>query len=150
MADTRALYEQVILDHTKKPRNFREMEPCDHRVEGFNPLCGDKFTIYIKMDGDTIADVSFQGVGCAISKASASMMTEALRGKTRDEAKVLFGRFHHMVTAPQDEELDEEALGKLRVFGGVRAYPVRIKCATLPWHTVDSALSGDKENVTTE
>lgn len=150
MTDTRALYEQVILDHTKNPRNFKALEHCDHTLEGYNPLCGDQFTIYVKMDGDVIADIAFEGHGCAISKASASLMTATLKGKTVEEAKQIFESFHAMVTSDPEAPIDEEAVGKLRVFGGVREYPIRIKCATLAWHTLNAALSGGHDSVSTE
>ena len=151
MPDSRALYEQVILDHNKNPRNFSELDPCDCKSEGFNPLCGDHFTVYLEMDGERIGKAAFTGVGCAISKSSASIMTTILAGKTLDEAKELFTEFHRMVTSEPGSPLAEEALGKLRVFGGIREFPVRIKCATLPWHTAMAALEGkDESTVTTE
>jgi nitrogen fixation NifU-like protein len=150
MSESRALYEQVILDHNKNPRNFRAIEPCDHKVEGYNPLCGDQYTIYLKVDGDTISDVSFTGAGCAISKSSASLMTSILKGKTIEEAEELFTRFHRMVTSEPDSPIDEKEMGKLRVFSGVREFPVRIKCATLPWHTLAAAIEGRNSTVTTE
>ncbi|MBI2432347.1 MAG: SUF system NifU family Fe-S cluster assembly protein [Candidatus Hydrogenedentes bacterium] len=150
MSETRALYEQVILDHNKNPRNFRDMKDATKHVEGFNPLCGDHFTVYVKLDGNTISDVAFKGSGCAISKASASVMTTELKGKTREEAQAVFKRFHLMVTSPVDETVDEDALGKLQVFSGVREYPVRIKCATLAWHALMAALENKQELVTTE
>ena len=147
---SRALYEQVILDHNKNPRNFREMPDATRHIEGFNPLCGDHFTIYLKMDGNTISDVSFKGAGCAISKSSASVMTTLLKGKTREEAEVLFQRFHHLDTSPMDVEVDETNLGKLQVFSGVREFPVRIKCATLAWHALIAALEEKADPVSTE
>jgi len=150
MPDAHALYEQVILDHNKKPRNFGALTGADRRVEGYNPLCGDQFTFFVKMDGDTIAAVTFDGAGCAISKASASIMSVVVQGKTRREAQALFARFHAMLTAPPDAPVDEAGLGELRVFGGVRAYPVRVKCATLPWHALHAALEGIEARVTTE
>lgn len=150
MADKRTLYEQVILDHNREPRNYGEMLNADLHAEGYNPLCGDQFTIYIKMDGDTITDIRFEGAGCAISKSSASVMTTLLKGKTREEAAVLVDRFKAMITSEPDAALDAEALGKLMVFSGVREYPVRIKCATLAWHTLISALDGEKEAISTE
>ena len=150
MSDNRALYEQIILEHNKKPRNFREMEDADRQVEGYNPLCGDHFTIYVKTDGNTITDVSFTGAGCAISKSSASIMTAMLKGKTHDEAKAIFESFHDMVTSDPNSDFDAGALGKLKVFGGVREFPLRIKCATLAWHTLASALEGHEDPVTTE
>jgi len=150
MAGTRALYEQVILDHAKNPRNFRALEPCDCKCEGFNPLCGDQFTIYLRLDGDIIKEVGFTGAGCAISKSSASVMTTILKGKTIPEARALFTRFHQMVTSEPNSPLPEDALGKLAVFGGVRDFPVRIKCATLAWHTLSAALDGKDRPISTE
>jgi nitrogen fixation NifU-like protein len=150
MANNRALYEQVILDHNKSPRNFHKMDAPSVKIEGFNPLCGDQLTLYLKFDGDTIKDVSFEGVGCAISKSSASVMTEVLKGKTKEEAKALFEKFHTMITADPEVPLDESELGKLRVFGGVREFPVRIKCATLAWHALLSALNGEGVVISTE
>jgi nitrogen fixation NifU-like protein len=150
MSSNRALYEQVILEHNKKPRNFHEMADADRQVEGYNPLCGDHFTIYVKMNGDVIEDVSFSGAGCAISKSSASLMTTLLKGKTRKEAEALFLKFHTMVTSSPDSPINEEGLGKLRVFAGVRDFPIRIKCATLAWHSMLSALDGKVEAVSTE
>lgn len=150
MSDKRALYEQVILDHNKKPRNFEKLADATHEAEGYNALCGDQFTIYLKMDGDRIDEVTFHGAGCAISKSSASVMTTLLKGKTRKEAEELFKRFHSLVTSTPDTPVDESNLGKLMVFSGVREYPVRIKCATLPWHTMLAALDGKKEKISTE
>jgi len=150
MSDLRELYQQVILDHNKSPRNFKTLEDANHSSEGFNPLCGDHINIYMKMDGDRIADLSFQGSGCAISKASASLMTDALKGKTREEAESLFERFHDLVTADMDSTPDTSSVGKLAVFAGVREFPARIKCATLAWHTLNAALKGKDEPVTTE
>jgi nitrogen fixation protein NifU and related proteins len=146
MSDLRELYQDVILDHHKKPRNFRKLEQCRH-VEGYNPLCGDKVTVYVKLDGDRIRDVSFEGSGCAISTASASMMTESLKGKTLAEAEDLFRSFHNLITG---KSTDESHLGKLVVFGGVREFPVRVKCASLPWHTFHAALEGEDKTVSTE
>jgi len=146
------LYQSVILDHNSKPRNFREMESFTHRIEGYNPLCGDHFTVFLKLDGDLVADISFVGTGCAISKASTSLMTAAVKGKTRPEALEIFERFHHLITADLDEELDLESVGKLAVFSGVREFPARVKCATLSWHTLRTGLTEDESNspVTTE
>lgn len=146
----RALYEQVILDHNKNPRNFREIAEPDRELKGYNPLCGDQFTIYVKFDGDVIADVAFKGSGCAISKSSASVMTTELKGKTRAEALEIFNRFHHMITSAPDAPMDEDALGKLRVFSGVREFPVRIKCATLAWHAMAAALENKQGQISTE
>lgn len=150
MTSSRALYEKVILDHNKKPRNFGRLENADHEAEGYNALCGDQFTVFLKMDGDTIDEVQFDGAGCAISKSSASVMTTLLKGHSVDEARATFKRFHDMITSDHDAELDEKELGKLMVFSGVREYPVRIKCATLAWHTMLAALEGKKEAISTE
>ena len=144
----RELYQEVILDHTKNPRNFREIENASHDAKGHNPLCGDRLSLYILVEDGVIRDVSFKGAGCAISTASASMMTEALKGKTEVEAEALFGAFHDVVTGKKGAE--EEALGKLAVFAGVRDYPVRVKCATLAWHTLKAALVDKEEAVSTE
>lgn len=146
----RALYEQVILDHNKNPRNFREIKDADRTLEGYNPLCGDQFTIYLKFEGDKIADIAFKGSGCAISKSSASVMTSELKGKTRDEALAVFNKFHHMITSAPDVPLDADELGKLAVFSGVREYPIRIKCATLAWHALSAALENKQAPVSTE
>lgn len=151
MADNRALYEKVILDHNRSPRNFGRMEAPDREAEGYNALCGDQFRVYLKMDGDRVADVKFEGAGCAISKSSASVMTTEIRGKTREEIQALFDRFKGMITSDPGTPVDAEGLGKLAIFGGVREFPVRVKCATLAWHTALSALKGDaKEPVSTE
>ncbi|MFL5244654.1 MAG: Fe-S cluster assembly sulfur transfer protein SufU [Gemmataceae bacterium] len=147
MSDLRELYQQVILDHQKKPRNFRKLEGSSRHVEGFNPLCGDKVTVYLKLEGDVVKEVTFQGTGCAISTASASMMTEMLKGKTLAQAERLFANFHDLVTGKSDRT---EELGKLAVFAGVREFPVRVKCATLPWHTFQAALHGEDKTVSTE
>jgi nitrogen fixation NifU-like protein len=150
MSELRDLYQEVILDHNKTPRNFREIAGADHSAEGFNPLCGDKLTLYLKLEDGVIRDIGFQGSGCAISKASASMMTAELKGKTAQEAEDLFARFHKMVTAETDEGIDPLELGKLAVFQGVREFPMRVKCASLAWHTLRAALSGTEKTVTTE
>jgi nitrogen fixation NifU-like protein len=138
MASLDELYQSVILDHHRAPRNFRVMDPFDRTSRGYNPLCGDTVTLWLRMDGDRIADVSFQGQGCAISKASASLMTMAVQGKTRDEAMVIFRRFHAVVTG--EPPADDVPLGKLEVFRGVAQYPVRVKCASLAWHALKDAL----------
>ncbi len=148
MADLRELYQELILEHSKNPRNFRALEQPDRKVEGFNPLCGDHFTIFMKLDGEVIKDISFQGTGCAISKSSASVMTQTLKGKTRVEAEELFQRFHDLVTGNSSEGAEE--LGKLAVFSGVSEFPVRVKCASLAWHAMHAGLEGEKEAVTTE
>ena len=149
MSDVNELYQEVILDHNRRPHNFRAIDAASAKQEGYNPLCGDRLTLYVKLDGDRITDVSFQGTGCAISKASASLMTEALKGKTVDEARALFDRFHEMVTsAPETPAAD---LGKLSVLAGVREFPTRIKCASLAWHTLKAAVSdAAAEPVSTE
>ncbi len=148
MAGLRDLYQEVILEHSKVPRTYREMAGADHKAEGFNPLCGDRFTVYMHLDGDIIRDISFQGSGCAISKASASMMTQMLKGKTREEAETLFGKFHDLVTG--HGRPSEEEIGKLAVFSGVSEFPARVKCATLAWHTLQAALEGQQDAVSTE
>ena len=150
MSDLRELYQEVILDHNKNPQNYRPMPDATQVQEGFNPLCGDHLHVYLKMNGDVIQDVSFEGSGCAISKASASLMTTVLKGKTRPEAEKLFEQFHHLVTSALNEEPDTVALGKLAVFAGVREFPVRVKCASLAWHTVHAALDQKSTIVSTE
>ncbi len=150
MTDLRELYQEMILDHGKRPRNFCETTDADRQADGHNPLCGDKIRVYVKLDGDRIESVTFQGSGCAISTASASMMSEALRGKTLAELEELFGAFHGVVTGSSDEPDSDEGLGKLVVFSGVREFPMRVKCATLPWHTLRAALDRKKDAVTTE
>ncbi len=149
MPDLRDLYQEVILEHSKAPRNYRELQDADHKAEGYNPLCGDRFTIYLEMEGDRIRDIAFKGSGCAISKASASMMTQSLKGKTRAEADELFKNFHRVVTG-QAENGDVDQLGKLAAFSGVSEFPLRVKCATLAWHTLEAALEGKQEAVSTE
>ena len=148
MSELRELYQDVILEHSKTPRNYRELQAADHKAEGYNPLCGDHFTVYVNMDGDAIRDVTFQGSGCAISKASASMMTQALKGKSKEEASKLFEQFHELVTGHANGT--REQLGKLAVFSGVSEFPVRVKCATLAWHTLQAALEGKQDKVSTE
>jgi nitrogen fixation protein NifU and related proteins len=145
--DLQDLYQEVILDHNKRPRNFRTIED-GRKAEGFNPLCGDRLTVYLKIDDGRIQDASFQGSGCAISKASASLMTDSVKGKTIEEAEALFERFHQMITRPADEAVED--LGKLSVFAGVRQFPVRVKCASLAWHTLHSAIAARDEVVSTE
>lgn len=150
MPELRELYQEVILDHTRNPRNFRAMKDADREAVGHNPLCGDRVTVYLKMDGDRIADASFQGQGCAISKSSASMMTDAVKGKTKAEAEALFGRFHEVVTAEPGKPAKADDLGKLAVFQGVSEFPLRVKCASLAWHTLKAALESRKGDVSTE
>ena len=149
MSELSELYQAVILDHNKKPRNFHKLETANHKAEGYNPLCGDQLTVYVELEGDAVKDVSFEGTGCAIFKAAASMMTQAVKGKTKQESEVLFDEFHRMVTEQLDEENEPNQLGKLKIFAGVREYPVRVKCATLSWHTLVAALK-DQGKVSTE
>jgi nitrogen fixation NifU-like protein len=149
MSELNELYQQVILDHNKKPRNFRKLENANHTAEGYNPLCGDQLTIYVNVAGDAVQEIAFEGSGCAISKAAASMMTQAVKGKTREQAETLFREFHSMVIGELDAEIDENSLGNLKIFAGVRDFPVRVKCATLPWHTMQAALN-KQERVSTE
>ena len=149
MSELSDLYQEVILEHNKNPRNFREIADADQYADGKNPLCGDALRVYVAMDGDKIADVAFKGSGCAISKASASMMTQAVKGKTREEAEAIFGEFHKMVTGELDIETDDNDLGKLRIFSGVLEFPARVKCASLSWHTLNAALHGE-DAVSTE
>jgi nitrogen fixation protein NifU and related proteins len=150
MSDLRDLYQEVILDHYKKPRNFRRLEHAHRQADGYNPLCGDKLSVFIQVENGIVKDIGFIGAGCAISTASASMMTESLKGKTESEAKAIFERFHRLVTNNSDPLPDPSTMGKLAVFSGVREYPVRVKCATLAWHTMRAALEGSKETVATE
>ena len=149
MSELSELYQQVILDHNKKPRNFRVLEGANRVSEGLNPLCGDQLTVYMLMDDGVVRDLSFVGTGCAISKAAASMMTQAVKGKSRDEARALFEEFHRMVTGELDESSEPNHLGRLTIFAGVRDYPARVKCASLPWHTMHAALEGE-DTATTE
>ena len=148
--DLRELYQEVILDHNKRPRNFRVPDPVNRRAEGYNPLCGDKITVFLYVEGDVIKDLGFQGSGCAISKASASMMTDALKGKTMEQANAFFDQFHAMVTAPATSGVETDALGKLAVLAGVREYPMRVKCASLAWHTMKAAMQAEHDVVSTE
>lgn len=150
MSSERSLYEKVILDHNKAPRNFGEMADSTAKAEGYNALCGDQFTVYVKMNGDLIDSIQFSGTGCAISKSSASVMTTLVEGKSRGHAVSLFEAFREMVTSEPGSALDADALGKLMIFNGVREYPMRIKCATLPWHTLVAALQGKEDAVSTE
>ncbi len=150
MSDLSSLYQEVILDHSKRPRNFHAIENADHRANGSNPLCGDKVTIYVHLVGNRIEDISFQGSGCAISTASASLLTETLKGKTREEAQVLFEAFHKLVTGKSVDSAGGPPLGKLAVFSGVSEFPVRVKCASLAWHTLRSALDNNAAVASTE
>lgn len=148
MSDLRELYQQVILDHNKNPRNFHEIAGA-RRVEGYNPLCGDHYTVFVQIEGNTIKDVGFTGSGCAISKASASVMSSTVKGKTTDEAQSLFDTFHKLVTGDMSA-LSAADLGRLAAFSGVSEFPARVKCATLAWHTLRTALNGQEEKVSTE
>ncbi len=143
MSELNELYQETILEHNKNPRNFRAIEDADQYADGKNPLCGDALRVYISLDGDTVTDVAFKGSGCAISKASASMMTQAVKGKTKHEAEAIFEEFHKMVTGEIDIETDENDLGKLKIFAGVLEFPARVKCASLSWHTLNAALRGE-------
>ena len=150
MYDLDELYQEVVMVHNRRPRNFRTLEGANRKAEGFNPLCGDEFTLYLKLQDDVIVEVGFQGRGCAISKASASMMTESIKGKSKAEAEKIFEAFRHMVTRKPGEEYDADSLGDLEILRGVSAYPVRIKCATLSWHALQSALNSPGDTVSTE
>jgi nitrogen fixation NifU-like protein len=150
MSDLRELYQEVILDHNKRPRNFGTLDHPSRTARGHNPLCGDRLTLQIAMEGDRIAQVAFEGSGCAISKASASLMTEAIKGHTVAEAEALFDRFHALVTTPPDQAVSTEGLGKLAVFAGVREYPARVKCASLAWHTMKNAVEAVPVTARTE
>jgi len=149
MSDLRELYQQVILDHNKNPRNFRELSHPTRKVEGYNPLCGDHYTVYLDLDGDTIKDIGFTGNGCAISKASASVMSSSVKGKSVADAERMFDVFHKLVTG-ENSGLDAADLGRLAAFSGVSEFPARVKCATLAWHTLNTALKGEGETVSTE
>ena len=146
--DLMELYQQVILDHSRQPRNFRVIADANRDAEGFNPLCGDQIHVYLKVEGDTIEDIAFQGSGCAICTASASIMTQNLKGKTVSSATSTFDAFHDLLT--KDDSVDAEDLGKLSVFAGVRKFPIRVKCATLPWHTLVAGIQRQHDPVTTE
>jgi nitrogen fixation NifU-like protein len=148
MPDLRELYQQVILDHNRNPRNFKRLDPADRTAEGYNPLCGDHYTLYLNLDGDTIREIGFQGSGCAISKASASVMTSIVKGKSVADADALFRKFHDLVTGTSTE--DPETMGRLAAFAGVREYPTRVKCAILAWHALQNALQGVGEVASTE
>ncbi len=150
MADLRELYQELILEHSKAPRNYREPATANHKAEGYNPLCGDRFTVFLDVEGDRIRDIGFQGAGCAISKASASLMTQSVKGKTRAEAAMIFEQFHTLVSGQADSKGDMSALGKLTVFSGISEFPARVKCATLAWHTLQTALMGNQEVASTE
>jgi nitrogen fixation NifU-like protein len=149
VTDLQDLYQELILDHGSRPRNLKKLAGANHTADGYNPLCGDKVKVYVNLDGEVVKDISFEGAGCAISTASASIMTETLKGKTRAEADALFEMFHDLVTG-QQRKLDSPELGKLAVFSGVSEFPMRVKCATLSWHTLRAAIKGKEEVVSTE
>ncbi len=152
MTNLNELYQEILLEHNNKPRNFRQLEDANRQADGYNPLCGDQITLYLKVEDDVIADIAFQGVGCAISRASASMLTQSVKGQTLDRAEKIFDDFHAMITEP-DAAVDYDALGDLEMLSGVSAFPTRIKCATLAWHTLHAALEnpeGVETSVTTE
>lgn len=148
MSDLSELYQEVIFDHYRRPRNRGVLAGANRKAEGYNPLCGDKVTLYLKIEDGIVKDVSFEGTGCAIATASASLMTEALKGKTEAQVQALFGRFHEMVTA--SDAAPQAEMGKLSVLSGVREFPARVKCATLAWHTLQAALHGENQTVSTE
>ena len=150
MSELTDLYQEVILDHNRRPRNFRRLEGASHHAEGYNPLCGDRVTVFLQIADDRIADITFEGTGCAISKASASLMTDAVKGHTVIEALDLFDRVHDMLTTPIDQPVDEGSVGKLAVLSGVREFPTRVKCASLAWHTLKSAITSPGEVARTE
>ena len=150
MSELTELYQELILDHNKSPRNFHALKGANRKAEGYNPLCGDRITLYLQMEGDVIKDVGFEGTGCAISKASSSMMTATVKGKTRTEAEAIFENFHNMLTGGRGKSFDKEKLGKLAVFAGVSEFPVRVKCATLAWHTLRSGIETNGAIVSTE
>ena len=149
MSELNDLYQEVILDHNKNPRNFREIETATNTADGNNPLCGDALRVYVQMEEERVKDVAFKGSGCAISKASASMMTQIVKGKSKEEAEKMFDEFHKMVTGELDVEIDENNLGKLKIFAGVLEFPARVKCASLSWHTLYAALNNE-EVISTE
>jgi nitrogen fixation NifU-like protein len=149
-SELRELYQQVILDHNKSPRNFRKLENANYEAEGYNPLCGDKIDVFVLLENDIVKDITFQGSGCAISKASASLMTSMLKGKNKAEAEELFNKFHDLITGKLGDNPSIEDLGKLAVFAGVKEFPARVKCASLAWHTMHSALSKEEKIISTE
>lgn len=150
MSDVKELYQELILDHNRKPRNFGPLSDANRSARGVNPLCGDKVTVYLQVEDDQVKDIRFEGTGCAISIASASVMTESLKRQTRTDAVAIFERFHKMVAAADGSESDAPGMGKLEAFAGVKDYPARVKCATLAWHTLRAALDGDAQAVSTE
>ena len=150
MFDSQELYQEIVMDHNRRPRNFGSMTDSPATSEGFNPLCGDQITLFLKVSEDIVEDISFEGVGCAISKSSASMMTEGVKGKSVEEALTVFEAFREMITAKSDGSKDSEILGDLEILKGVAQYPTRIKCATLSWHTLQAALQGTERDISTE
>jgi len=150
MSDLRELYQEIVLDHSKRPRGFGKLEGATHSAQGYNPLCGDQLQLELRIDAGQVSDVRFTGKGCAISTASASLLTEAVRGRTLDDAHHLFERFHSAVTTPPGEAIDAESLGKLAALTGVREFPMRVKCASLAWHTLEAAARGEDAPVSTE
>ncbi len=149
MSNLHDLYQDILLEHNNRPRNFRKLEDANRQADGYNPLCGDQITLYLKVEDDVITDVAFQGVGCAISRASASMLTQTVKGQTLAKAEEIFDGFHSLITDP-DADMDYEALGDLEVLSGVSAFPTRIKCAVLAWHTFNAAIEGKDDSITTE
>lgn len=149
MSNLHELYQEILLEHNNKPRNFRKLEDANRQADGYNPLCGDQITLYLKVEDDVIADVAFQGVGCAISRASASMLTQSIKGETLAKAEEIFDGFHALITDP-DADVDYDLLGDLEMLSGVSAFPTRIKCAVLAWHTLNAAIEGKEDSVTTE
>ncbi|MBI3744795.1 MAG: SUF system NifU family Fe-S cluster assembly protein [Chloroflexi bacterium] len=150
VSELRELYQDIVLDHNSRPRNFKSLPDADRVVDGYNPLCGDKIKLFVKLDGNRIVDIGFQGSGCAISRASASLMTQEVKGKSKAAAEALFGKFHHMVTHGRNGHHDSDDLGELEVMAGVAEFPSRVKCATLAWHTLHAALEGKAQAVSTE
>ena len=150
MFDSQELYQEIVMDHNRRPRNFGSMTDSTATSEGFTPLCGDQITLFLKVSEDIVEDISFEGVGCAISKSSASMMTEGVKGKSVEEALTVFEAFREMITAKSDGSKDSEILGDLEILKGVAQYPTRIKCATLSWHTLQAALQGTERDISTE
>lgn len=149
MADLRELYQEVILDHNKNPRNYKKLEPCSHNAEGFNPLCGDHYNVYLNLEEGVIREIGFEGSGCAISKAAASLMTTSVKGKSPEEAATLFESYRKMITGESTPD-DPSTMGSLQVFAEVGKYPARVKCALLAWHTLTAALEGKQNSVSTE
>ena len=149
MSNLHDLYQEILLEHNNKPRNYRALPDANRKADGYNPLCGDQITLYLKVEGDVISDVAFQGVGCAISRASASMLTQSVKGETLARAEEIFDGFHALITDP-DADVDCDMLGDLEMLSGVSAFPTRIKCAVLAWHTLNAAIDGKEDSVTTE